>query len=271
MSTVENPPSFVVRTELHKAAFDNGFRIDAESDAAWLHYRSSTAPGEIWLAAGSAHGPWFLRLSLHPVAAELGIPTAIVAAPLASAAAFEFATLQELHRALDRTYRLSVSLPDAPLQQFLSSTSGAPRSTEAERLVLQRVGQDIFRHALLKYWNNRCPLTGITDPALLRASHIVPWSECETDAHRLEVHNGLLLSALWDAAFDAGLVSFDDSGTALFASALSPAAVGLLQAQSVAPLMLTAAHRANLARHRAKHGFALAEAASQSIQTLGAQ
>ena len=49
------------------------------------------------------------------------------------------------------------------------------------------------------------PLTGITDEALLRASHIVAWADCETDALRLDVHNGLLLSALWDAAFDAGL------------------------------------------------------------------
>ena len=30
------------------------------------------------------------------------------------------------------------------------------------------------------------------------------------DALRLDVHNGLLLSALWDAAFDAGLISFAD-------------------------------------------------------------
>jgi endonuclease YncB( thermonuclease family) len=29
------------------------------------------------------------------------------------------------------------------------------------------------------------------------------------DAERLNAHNGLLLSALWDAAFDCGLVIFD--------------------------------------------------------------
>ena len=73
----------------------------------------------------------------------------------------------------------------------------------------QRIGQDIFRTALMNYWQSRCPLTGIADPALLRASHIVPWAECD-DAQRLDVHNGLLLSALWDTAFDAGLVSFAD-------------------------------------------------------------
>ncbi len=39
----------------------------------------------------------------------------------------------------------------------------------------------------------------------------VPWSEC-SDEQRLDVHNGLLLSALWDAAFDKGLVSFADDG-----------------------------------------------------------
>jgi hypothetical protein len=143
------------------------------------------------------------------VAAEVGLPLATDLSGAPGGTTFSLVTLEELHHALDRTYRLSVSLPDAPLQKFLSETSGAPRSTEAERFVIQRVGQDVFRQALMKYWNGCCPLTGITDPALLRASHIVPWSECETDAQRLDVHNGLLLSALWDAAFDSGLVSFE--------------------------------------------------------------
>jgi hypothetical protein len=76
--------------------------------------------------------------------------------------------------------------------------------------LVERIGQDLFRDALTDYWSGRCPLTGITDPALLRASHIVPWAEC-CDAQRLDVHNGLLLSALWDAAFE---ISFADDGTA---------------------------------------------------------
>lgn len=78
--------------------------------------------------------------------------------------------------------------------------------------MIQRIGQDVFRDALMDYWGGRCPLTGIADRALLRASHIVPWAEC-SDERRLDVHNGLLLSALWDAAFDQGLVSFADDGT----------------------------------------------------------
>jgi HNH endonuclease len=127
-------------------------------------------------------------------------------------ATFMLATLPQLHAALDRVYKLAVSLPDAPLARFQVKTSGLPRTTEAERLVIQRIGQDVFRDALMDYWGGSCPLTGITDPALLRASHIVPWAEC-SDEQRLDIHNGLLLSALWDAAFDQGLVSFADDGT----------------------------------------------------------
>ena len=255
---IENPPSFVVRTELQKAAFDNGFRIELGLDSGWLHYRSTTAQGDIWLAAGSKDGPWFLVVGVDAVATELGLPpitSSVTASSAPSGTAYSFRAMDELHDALDRTYRLGVSLPDGPLKEFLAKTKSIPRSTEAERLVVQRVGQDIFRQALLKYWDARCPLTGITDPALLRASHIVPWAECETDALRLDVHNGLLLSALWDAAFDAGLVSFDDQGRALRSAALTPAAVDQLNVQSAGKLRLTEAHRANLARHRARHGF----------------
>jgi putative restriction endonuclease len=92
------------------------------------------------------------------------------------------------------------------------------RATEAERLVIQRVGQDVFRDALLTYWDGRCAVTGIANPRLLRASHIKPWSRCETDAERLDVYNGLLLAAHLDAAFDAGLISFSDEGAILFSS-----------------------------------------------------
>lgn len=92
---------------------------------------------------------------------------------------------------------------------------------EAERLVMQRIDQDIFRARLMDYWQGRCPLTGISDSALLRASHIVPWAECESDAERLDIHNGLLLSALWDAAFDRALVTFDEQGRPEFSISLS--------------------------------------------------
>jgi putative restriction endonuclease len=113
---------------------------------------------------------------------------------------------------------LARALPIEPLRAFEAKTCNLPRATEAEKLVIQRVGQDVFREALLTYWDGRCAVTGIAHPRLLRASHIKPWSRCETDAERLDVYNGLLLAAHLDAAFDAGLISFNDKGEILFSS-----------------------------------------------------
>jgi predicted restriction endonuclease len=62
------------------------------------------------------------------------------------------------------------------------------------------------------------------------------------------VHNGLLLSALWDAAFDRGLVAFDDDGRPQFSPRLSERARAELRWQS--PIPLTDRHRARLAWHR---------------------
>ena len=140
------------------------------------------------------------------------------------------------------------SLPDAPLREFEQRVADLPRTTEAERLVVQRIGQDIFRSRLMDYWQGSCPLTGITDAALLRASHIIPWAECESDAERLDVHNGLLLSALWDAAFDRALATFDDQGRPEFSPSLSEQARGELR--WISPISLTDEHRRRLVRHR---------------------
>jgi hypothetical protein len=255
MFAPQDPPGFVVRTEAQKAAWDNGFRIERGVESGgWLHYASTTARGEIWIAGVPPRGPWFLSTNHPGVAAELAVlPSSPLAGP--GLRTFGFDSLTALHAALDRVYKLGVSLPDAPLARFRARTAGLPRTTEAERLVVQRIGQDIFRAALMDYWGVRCPLTDITDPALLRASHIVPWAECG-DEQRLDVHNGLLLSALWDAAFDAGLVSFADDGTALAGPTLSAAARAALGLHSAPRIPnLRGGHRTNLAVHRGKHGF----------------
>jgi len=69
------------------------------------------------------------------------------------------------------------------------------------------------------------------------------------------VHNGLLLSAVWDAAFDTGLISFADDGTVLAGPALSPASQAVLGIERAPQLAnLRDPHRANLAAHRARHG-----------------
>ncbi len=60
----------------------------------------------------------------------------------------------------------------------------------------------------------RCAITGLAVPALLRASHIKPWADCDDDKEQLDVFNGFLLSASLDAAFDSGVISVADDGEA---------------------------------------------------------
>lgn len=68
-----------------------------------------------------------------------------------------------------------------------------------------RVNQARFRKAVLASYGSRCCISGLAEPRLLVASHIVPWS---VDAHnRLNPQNGLCLSALHDKAYDIGLLT----------------------------------------------------------------
>jgi hypothetical protein len=185
--SIEDPPLFSTQTEATKVAADNGYRLFRGIAMGWLRFGSTTAPCDVFISYTVA-GQWLLSIEHAGVAREL--PESKLSGPGAKTIAVR--TLYELHQALDRTYRLSVSLPTVPLVAFEHETADLPRTTEAERLVVMRVGQEIFRKALMDYWNGTCPLTGITDPALLRASHIVPWADCETDSLRLDVYNGFL-------------------------------------------------------------------------------
>ena len=251
----ETSPGFITTEEAHKAAYDNGFRVQLGKQRGWIGYRSTTARGEVWIARDPVREMWLLALTHSGVVAELPLIRAEVTnAP--GPAVYFFSKLPGLYDALDRAYKLGVSLPDAPLEVFRKRTANLPSNTEAERLTVVRIGQNIFRDALLEYWNGRCPLTGITDAALLRASHIVSWVGCESDELRLDVHNGLLLSALWDCAFDSGLISFSDVGVVLRSHSLSEAAALALRIDSVPAIIgLTDLHRQNLKRHRTKHEF----------------
>ncbi|SHF01067.1 HNH endonuclease [Ruegeria intermedia] len=243
----ENPPSFIVATECQKSAWDNGWRVALETTDGWMLHASHDAPGQIGLAAASPQGPWFLAVDHAGVAKELGTTVDL---PGPGLARFAYPTATELYRAVSRAYDLAKALPNDPLQKFKQRTRSMPTSTEAERLVVQRVGQDLFRDALMRFWKGRCPLTGISDPALLRASHMKPWAECENDAERLDVYNGLLLSALWDAAFDRHLVTFGEDGWPQFSPRLTAKARERLEHELDAPISLSEGHMKYLAVHR---------------------
>ena len=92
--------------------------------------------------------------------------------------------------------------------------------TTKEALVNARVGQGKFRQQVLQLWHSKCCVTGSSTKDAIRASHIKPWS-VSTNEERLDPHNGLPLTANLDALFDAGLISFEDSGALLVSSKLS--------------------------------------------------
>lgn len=81
--------------------------------------------------------------------------------------------------------------------------------TEMQTTVKVRRGQQFFRQAVLNAYDVRCCTSGINVPDLLIASHIKPWGKFPDD--RLNLRNGLCLSALHDAAFDDGLITLDEN------------------------------------------------------------
>lgn len=239
---------FVLLSELRDAANEHGYRIGPEEAGGWIFFRSASAPGEIGLAAASVSGPFFLSVVLQSVVRALDAQSSTPWAK-GHAGAFTFATRDDLHAGVQAVYRLSVSLPNFPLEKYEKTVAGIGQ-TEGERAQKFRIGQDIFRDALMEYWNGTCPLTGISNPSLLRASHMRPWSHCETDAQRLDVHNGLLLSALWDAAFDAGLVTFARDGKVLPSCDLEAQARTQLDLSALQALVLRDEHQPYLEYHR---------------------
>ncbi len=79
--------------------------------------------------------------------------------------------------------------------------------TESVSTIRVRRVQTFFRNAVLVAYENRCAISGIANPELLNASHILPWKDEKT--RRADPTNGLCLNALHDRAFDRGFLAID--------------------------------------------------------------
>jgi hypothetical protein len=108
----------------------------------------------------------------------------------------------------------------ADIEEIKSNKATDPTTVQA--LVNARVGQGKYGLQVRKIWNNRCCVTGSRTRAALEASHIKRWAD-SNDIERLDPNNGLLLTANLHKLFDAGLISFEDSGKMLVSSMLSQA------------------------------------------------
>jgi putative restriction endonuclease len=91
------------------------------------------------------------------------------------------------------------SLPKPP--------SDAVERRYALRLVKQRLHQASFREAVMTAYKGRCAITGMPEAMLLDAAHII--GDADEDFGQPVVSNGLPLSKIHHAAFDAHLIGID--------------------------------------------------------------
>ena len=210
------------KSQVTMAGYDNGWEVASEGeDSVTL---TSANHRTIALVRQDSSG-WAVQLPPGRLTEELA---RIEDGFMATGLAFQAPSERALGNLLAHAARLARTLPDLPRQNYeqavaeeLYYLSKSTASTEVERLVRQRVGQNVYKESLMDYWGGACVVTGIAVPELLRASHARAWSECTTDADRLNVFNGFLLVAHLDALFDRHLMTFSTTGEAVFAPSIS--------------------------------------------------
>lgn len=244
------------RALIEKAGHDNGFENVLPSGGLGVDLGSARHPAKVAVTV-SEDGFWgAIRSGSATLALELARTFPVSDAP---ARGFLLATEAALARWMRRVAALSQALPnqavvafEAQLQQELAAMpAAAAQTTEVQRMVRQRVGQQAYRQAMLDYWGGACAVTGLALPQALRASHAKPWAECPTDAERLDVFNGFLLSANLDVLFDSFLISFSEAGELLVSKAITPSdqqKLGLAEGMSLR--WISAQHGHYLGFHR---------------------
>ena len=94
-----------------------------------------------------------------------------------------------------------------PNQDILSAPGSEIERRYGLRMVKERLHQATFREAVLYAYGGRCAITGLPEKQLLDAAHIV--SDGDEALGQPIVPNGLSLSKIHHAAFDAHLIGID--------------------------------------------------------------
>jgi len=127
--------------------------------------------------------------------------------------------------------------------------------TQREVIASARVGQGKFREEVLSIWNWKCPITDISTPGLLVASHIYPWA-LSTDEERLDEYNGFPFSPDIDKLFDRGFISFEDTGELIIHQDFTRESLEKLGIQAKTKIRgLSRKHTKYLKKHRELFGF----------------
>jgi len=119
---------------------------------------------------------------------------------------------------------------------------------DKEAVVKSRVNQGVFRERLIKRYDSCC-LCGVSNPQLLVASHIKPWSICEP-SEKLDTDNGFLLCAGHDRLFDLGYISFSDDERIMISSELSKTDQIFTNINEAMKIRLTEKNKEYLKYHR---------------------
>ncbi len=80
-----------------------------------------------------------------------------------------------------------------------------PDGKERLAIIKQRVNQSFFRSSVMCSYNFKCCVSGIGNPELLEACHIIDWSEDLNN--RSNPKNGLCLNTLFHKAYDKFLIA----------------------------------------------------------------
>lgn len=130
----------------------------------------------------------------------------------------EFANDKE--RLFSEAQRIKAEMLHQSIEETLHLTKPDLEGKERMAVIRQRVNQSAFRSMVLYNYEERCAITGINIPELLVAGHIIPWAD-STPQQKLNPENGICLSALYDKAFDQGLITISpDDYTVQLSSAL---------------------------------------------------
>lgn len=202
----------VLKIRIEKSARDAGFDIADGVLDGWLMFSSSGSKLKLWICVNNQNEilSAFDRDDFESNVSSL-VTRVAHEVPAGAKATFKIISFDALSILLSRVFQLSRVLPNAPLLLFQEEVKNVLVSTEVERLVKQRVGQNIFRNCLIEYWEGKCAVTKVSQTDLLVASHIKPWSDA-SDEDRLNTFNGFLLAANYDSVFDKGYITFSDEG-----------------------------------------------------------
>jgi putative restriction endonuclease len=91
-------------------------------------------------------------------------------------------------------------------QDQISAPAHAERRY-ALRTVQHRLHQALFRARVIEAYGRRCALSGLPEPRLIDAAHIIP--DADERLGQPDIRNGICMSKVHHAAYDAGLIGID--------------------------------------------------------------